>query len=389
MVFGLYNINLGKTQASANQYANMGVARIAAPSNMWGTYFASFKQDKQSATTNPYDAMAKLNNYYSSQQVNTTEQTGDIEAQEVEDVQKAEKPKPVDPKVGIAKGKLGELTSALSKSDFPKVTERLDSSLKLLAANPELSYLTSDFKDKLSGAATKFGSLVTMGMASIKDQNLTASELNQIIDKIKDEYKQLQADWKKVVIGYTKAGAYSEAMLLVNSDKNKDKYQKGAIEAVANLPDFKADANSVQNTQQTDAADNNQETDAENEDFAADEISDFTQYTDVQVDTSIIADTEVSTNPIEADSEITDKPSDEIQNDTQSNEVDKEVDETDNSMIEETSDEELNADDNELTKLKSEIKEDLQKEKVQNPEQKRITVDTIDGKKSLKSVLFS
>ncbi len=382
MVFGLYNVELGKTQI-ANPYTNMGITKANVQTNMWGKYFAALNRDKQATATNPYDAMAKLNNYYNSQKVDSAVET---ETQDLEETQNIQAQKPVDPKIGVAKGKLGKLTKALSKCDFPKVTEKLDNSIKLLQANPELSYLAAGFKERLGAAAEKFSNLISKGMNSINNNDLDASELNQLIDKIKEEAKQLQSDWKKVVSGYVKAGACSEAMLLVNNDKNKEKYRNGAIEAVADLPNFKVDGNSTPNTQTTGEADENQNPETTQDDFTDNEISTdvFAQDTNIQIDTNI---TDISTNPFETDIEASDKT--QTQTEVEVEEVDKELEDADTDILGNNSDSDFDTNKNEINKLKSELKEDSEKEHIQNIENKKITVDTIDGKKTLKSVLFS
>lgn len=380
MVFGLYNVELGKTQFGS-PYTNMGTRKATVQTNMWGKYFTALNQKKQTTATNPYDSMAKLNNYYNSQNMNAVKSAEEIETQDIDETQEVQAQKPVDPKIGIAKGKLGKLTTALSKSDFPKVTQKLDNSIKLLLANPELSYLAAGFKEKLGAAAEKFSNLISKGMDSLSDDNLNASELNQLIDKIKDESKQLQSDWKKVISGYTKAGAYSEAMLLVNNDKNKNKYKEGALEAVADLPDFRVEQNSAKSAASADETDNNQDVETNPDNSTDNELitDDFAQDINIETDTNI---SDISANPFETDTKVSEEAP------VQTEDIDTELEESADNDVDGSSDSDSDTNDNEINKLKDKVKEDLKKENVQNPEAKRITVDTIDGKKTLKSVLF-
>jgi hypothetical protein len=276
-------------------------------------------------------------------------------------------------KVSKAKKKMSKLLQKLQKENVIVMTKKHKNSMKLIKANPDLSYLYDTVASKLCALTDQNINLINT-VANSLEENLTSDNINSLISNVTKAREQLVKDGQKILSGVVKMGAYSEAMMLVDDDKKKDKYQKAAINIAGSLPDVNnkglivsSASNSVENLDDTEREDEKAETSQEN------------TVDNNPFDTNNLFAFQLSSNEHEKIDDISENDNSKTDD---LNDEKSEISDNNNSSNQEVQDEKGEKD-SEIAQVKKEVEEEIKKQK----SGKKVLKDA--NNEVLESVLFA
>jgi hypothetical protein len=217
MVQGIYEIgNLQAKQYTTNPFKKNFMCFVN--NNLWDNY--STTNTKRDEKVKSSEAITYLNN------IQNKENAQKVTPKNAEEITKKT----------VATKKLDDLFKKLQKKEYVQITEKHQSAIKLLQENPALSALKDSILAKLGAVGERsLGLLEALSQARCEDLNST--KINSVIRVVKDASEQLMKDAQEILAGLVKVGAYSEAMLRVNSDDKKHKYEEMARKIAEGLPD--------------------------------------------------------------------------------------------------------------------------------------------------------
>jgi hypothetical protein len=332
------SFNTEKSIPYQNGYtSNPFTANVNSNNNLWNGYFTTDNEKSPKMTT--AEGIEKL----ISMKKNTEQ------AKEAKKIEQEKK-------------KMSKLLQKMQKEKAIEMTKKQSNALNLIKSNPDLAFLYDGIVTKLSAVLAQSNNLLSTVIESL-DSDSTSDKLNSINTSVTKAREQLVKDGQKILSGIVKIGAYSEAMLLVEDDKKKDKYRNSAINIAQSLPDVSK--KELKLSSSSNYVENIEEPEDENIKTFQDDTADNNKLFALQSNNDEIEKTE---NISEEDNSKTNN-----QNDN-----DSEISDNSNSSKQEIKDE----NDFETEQVKKEVEEELKKQK----SGKKVLIGA--DNKALKSVLF-